>query len=88
MRFEKLVQQHRVHSVVANRVNLAICVASHEGWVHLFHVLSHQAKLWDALGIKVFLVMEGHWFEREDGFARLVHRFDRFLETLRGNYRA
>ena len=29
--------------------------------------------------------MEGHGFERDDRFARLVHRFNRVLETLRGD---
>src|SRR5947209_1036346 len=30
------------------------------------------------------LIAECHRFERQDRFARLVHRLDRFLETLRG----
>src|SRR5437763_5135925 len=32
--------------------------------------------------------MEGDRFQPENGFARLVHRFDRVLETLRGRCRA
>src|SRR5438477_7397565 len=32
--------------------------------------------------------MEGDRFERENGFARLLHRFDSILETLRGRCRA
>ena len=31
------------------------------------------------------LVAERDRFERKDRFARFVHRFDRVLETLRGN---
>src|SRR5215467_6959408 len=31
------------------------------------------------------LVAEGHWFQCQNRFARLVHRFDPVLETLRGN---
>ena len=34
------------------------------------------------------LVAEGHRFEREDRFARFVHRFDSVLETRRGDDRA
>src|SRR6266446_8717493 len=30
------------------------------------------------------LVAEGHWFKRQNRFARLVHRFNRFLESRRG----
>ena len=40
------------------------------------------------LGINLLLVAEGHRFEREDRFARLVHRLDLFLETLRGGFGA
>src|SRR5205823_13431055 len=32
--------------------------------------------------------MEGHRFQPENSFARLVHRFDLVLETLRGGRRA
>src|SRR5262245_56863569 len=32
--------------------------------------------------------MESHWFQREDGFARLLHRLDCFLVTGRGSGRA
>src|SRR5262249_35750164 len=32
--------------------------------------------------------MESHWFQRKDGFARLIHRLNRFLETGRGGGRA
>ena len=42
----------------------------------------------DALGVQLFLIMEGDWFEREDRFTGLVHRFDRFLEMRRGCSRA
>src|SRR5439155_22755257 len=48
----------------------------------------HEAALLDALGVVVFLVMESDRFQREDRFARLGHRFDCVLETLRGNDRA
>src|SRR5205814_9622415 len=46
------------------------------------------AKLRDTLGIAPVLVMEGDRLEPENGFARLLHRFDRVLKTLRGGCRA
>ena len=39
----------------------------------------------DALGVKLVLVAEGYRLQREDRFARLVHRLDCILETLRGD---
>ena len=86
--FEELVEQHRVHRFVAHGVRLALLVAGHQIGIHLFHVLSHEAELRDALGVKLVLVAEGHRFERENRFARFVHRFDLVLETRRGSDRA
>src|SRR5205823_9679872 len=42
----------------------------------------------DTLGVKLMLVAERYRFERQDRFARFVHRLDPVLETLRGNDRA
>ena len=86
--FEELVEQHRVHRLVAHGVDLTLLIASHQSGVHLFYLLGHQPKLRDALRVKVVFVAEGHRFERENRFARLVHGLDLVLETLRGNYRA
>jgi len=86
--FEELVEQHRVHRLVAHSVNFPLTVASHQSGIDLFHFLGHEAKLRDAFGIKLVLVAEGDRFERENRFARLVHRLDVVLETLRGKYRA
>src|SRR5260370_22429507 len=88
MLFEKLVEQHRVHRFVANRVNLPGGIENYQVRIHLFYLLSYQAELRDALGVKLVLVAEGHRFERENRFARLVHRLDRFLEPGRGWCRA
>src|SRR5437899_2810061 len=88
MLFEKLIEQHRVHRLVAHRVSFSLSVASNEIGIDLFHLLGDQAKLCDASRVKLVLVTEGHRFEREDRFACLVHRFDRVLETLRGDNRA
>jgi len=52
--------QHRVHRLIAHGKNLSPRVTSHQSGVHLFHFLGHEAKLRDALGIKLLLVAEGH----------------------------
>ena len=80
MLFEELVEQHRVHRFVAHCVGLALSSPSHQVGVYFFHFLGHQPKLRDALGIKFLLVAESDWFECEDRFARLIHRFDCVLE--------
>src|SRR5262249_39432196 len=54
----------------------------------LCHLLRDEAKLRDALGVKIVLVAEGHRFQCENGFTRLVHRFDCVFETRRGSGRA
>ena len=41
-----------------------------------------------SIRIKLVLVAEGNRLQRENRFARLVHRLDLFLETLGGNDRA
>src|SRR5207249_5991693 len=88
MFFEELIEQHRVHRFVAHAVGLSVGIASHQIGVDLLHFLGHESKLWDALGIKFQLVAEGDRFERENRFARLIHRLNRFLETRRGDDRA
>src|SRR5262249_35376585 len=86
--FQELIKQHRVHRLVAHGVGFALIIASYQSRVYLFHVLSHQPELLDAIGVKLVLVAEGHRFKREDGFARLVHWLDRFPEARRGVGRA
>src|SRR4029450_5177361 len=88
MCFEKLIQQHRVHGFVANRVDLTVLIAYDQIGIHLFHFLRHQAKLWDAFWINRLLIAECNRLECEDRFAGLVHWLDRFLKTRRGGYRA
>ena len=72
MLFQELIEQHRVHRFVAHGVDLSLRVTSHQSGVHLGHLLSHEAKLRDALGVKLVLVTESHRFQREDCFARLI----------------
>src|SRR5262249_1232660 len=80
--FEELVEQHRVHRLIAYRVRLALVVASHQVWIHLFNLLGDQTELGNAIRIKLVVVAEGNRSEREDRFARLVHRLDRVFVTL------
>src|SRR6266446_612647 len=88
MLFEKLVQQHRVHRLVAHGVRLSVSVASDQIRIYLRHLLGHESELRDARRVELVLVAKGHRFERQDRFARLVHRLDCILETLRGYGRA
>ena len=41
MLLEKLIEQHRVHRFITNRVGFAFCVPRHEVRVHLLHFFSH-----------------------------------------------
>src|SRR5215831_21390156 len=84
MFFKELVEQHRVHRVVANRVRFALLIASHQIGIYLFHVLSHESEFWSTLGIDFLLVAERDRFEGEDYFACVTHRLDLLLETPRG----
>ena len=59
--FKELVEQHRIHRLIADTVRLALVVASDQIGIHLFHLLGHQAELRDALGVKLLLVAESHW---------------------------
>src|SRR3984893_15036369 len=82
--FEEFVEQHRVYRFVAHGVNFALAVVSHQVGIDLFYLLGHEAELRDAVWIKLMLVAEGHRFQRQDRFARFVHRLDLVLESLRG----
>ena len=43
--FEELVEQHRVHRVVAHGVDLAVVIAHHQIGIHLGYFLGDQAEL-------------------------------------------
>src|ERR1043166_5465645 len=81
MLFQKLVEQHRVHRVVADAVDFTLAIAHREVRINLRHFLRDQTELRGAFAVG--FVVERHWPERQDRFTRLVHRFDLFLETLR-----
>src|ERR1700719_3279290 len=81
--FEKLVEQHRIHRFVTHSVNLPLGVAHHQVGIYLFHFLGHQPKLWNAFGVNLLLVTEGHWSQRQDCFTCFVHGLDLLLEAPR-----
>src|SRR5262249_10489324 len=49
--------------------------------VHLRYVFGNETELRCTLRINLFLVTEGHRFESENSFTRLVHRLDVILKT-------
>src|SRR5438477_213240 len=84
MLFEEFIEQHRVHSFVADGVRLALLVARHQIRIYLFHVLGHRAEMRCTLGINFRFVAEGHRSQCQDRFACLLHGFNLIFETLRG----
>ena len=78
--FEELVKQHRVDLLVADRVRLTLAIADDQVGIYVFHFLSHQSKLRDALRINLFLVAKTHRLERQNRFAGFAHRLDLVLE--------
>ncbi len=83
MLFEKLVEQHRVHGFVADRVGFSFFVHCYQRRIHFCYFFSNQAKLGD-VGL-VVLVVEGHRFKRKNRFTGLVHGVNILLEPLRGD---
>ena len=51
MLFEKLIEQHRIHRIVADRVRLAVGISHNQIAIYLFHLLSHESKLQGAMRI-------------------------------------
>src|ERR1051326_1902873 len=86
MFFQKLVQQHCIYLIVSHGVRFTVSIPSHEVRIYLLNVLGHKSKVGNALRVNLVLVPKRNWFEREDRFAGLVHRFDVILEALRGYY--
>src|SRR5262249_4467640 len=85
--FQKFIEQHRVHLVVAHSVNFAVCIANHEIGIHLGHVLSNETELPFPFGIDFFLVAEADRFKPEDGFTGFIHRSNLFFKSARGWWR-
>jgi len=69
MFFEELVEQHRVHRVVAHGVNVAVLIAHHQGGIYLRYFFGNKAELWSIF--LVTLVVKDHWLKRQNRFAGL-----------------
>src|SRR6266576_3994998 len=78
---DELVEQHRVDLLATDRVGLAFFVHRYQSGVHFCYFFSYQAKLGRVRC--VVLVVEGHWFQREDCFTGRIHRVNVLLEPLR-----
>src|SRR5438105_12290931 len=88
MLLEKLIEQHRVHSFVAHRAELALGVVGHQIRIYLRHLFGHQAELRDAGLIQLRLVMEGDWTQGQDRLTGSGHISDVGFETPRGEKHA
>src|SRR6267142_2134490 len=86
MLLEELVEQHRVHCVVANGVRFSFFVGQHQRWVHLCDFFSDQTKLWCISGVGP--VMERDRSQCQDCFTGFLHGGDVLLEPLRRDHRA
>ena len=86
VRLQKFVEQHCVHRVVADGVNLALLIAHYQVWIHSGHFLGYQTKLRRASAIA--LVMKRYGFKTQDSFAGLIHRCNLFLKPARRADRA
>ena len=84
MLFEKLVDQHRVHLIIAYAVWLSVLVMHHQVRIDLFHILRDESELLCAGRINLLLVSKGNRFQPEECFTDFIHRLDVLLETLRG----
>src|SRR5262249_8502494 len=85
MLFEKLVEQHRIHLVVAHTVRFSFLVAHDEVRIDLFDILGDESELRCACRIKLLLVAEANWFKCKERFAEFVHWLDVFLITIGGS---
>src|SRR5438046_7125717 len=85
MLLEELIEQHSVHRFIANGVNLAVLVTQDQVRIHLGYILSDQPELRRAL--LVAFILEGHWFQSQESFAALGHRFNVRFKSARGSRR-
>ena len=76
MLLEKLVKQHRVDLLVADRLGLPLAIAPNQIGAHLRHLLGDDAKGERLRGIKLLLVAKADWFELEERFAGFVRELD------------
>ena len=88
MSFEKLIEQHCVHLVVAHAVGFSFFIAHHQVGVYPFYLFGHKSELRCACCIDFLLVAEGDWLQRKEYFASLFHWFNRLFKASRGGRRA
>src|SRR5256886_2058941 len=88
MFFEKLIEQHCVHSFVANRAKLALGVMGHQIGIHLRYLFRYEAELGDAQLVQLGLVMEGDGAQSQDRLTASGHISDVGLEPARGEKHA
>jgi hypothetical protein len=77
--FQELIKEHRIHGVVAYCHHLSILIPHNQIRIHFLRLLQLLSRIGEYVWIKSLFVVEGNWFEREDRFARFVHRFNRFI---------
>ena len=88
MLLKELIEQHRVHLVVADAVGLSFLITHDEIGIHPLHVLGYNSQLTFACRINLFLVTEGDWLERKERFAIAIHWLNTIFEALGRSNRA
>src|SRR5262245_36171359 len=88
MLFEELIEQHRVHLVVADAVGFSLLIMHHQIRIYLFDFFGDQSELRGTVRINVLLVAERHRPESKELFAGFFRGPDFFLEPFRGTDRA
>ena len=83
MLFEKLIEQHCVYHLVADRAELALGVMGHQIRVHLRHLFGDETKLRNACLIQFGLVMEGHGTQGQQRLTGIAHVGDVCFESTR-----
>src|SRR5581483_3765766 len=86
--FEELVEQHRVHLIVAHTVGFPLLVAHHQVRINLFYFFGYKTKLRYACRIDLLFVMEGDRFQRKKCFAGLLHWLNFVFKPSGGGNRA
>src|SRR6266487_963787 len=85
MLFKKLIEQHRVHSIVAYRIHLAVTSARDQIGTYLCYFLGNEAEAERTRRFNLRFIPEAHRPEAIDCFAGPLHRLDLILKTARGN---
>jgi hypothetical protein len=83
--FEKLIEQHRVHHLVAHAFHLAFVIAIYQVSVHFFHFLGDQSKSERLDRIKLLSKTEADRLKRVKRMAPRSQGFDVLLVTPRRN---